>query len=871
MMISPDLIARARANVKKYDWAAQVERDAVAAAAPWMAMSDDELWGVMFGPTLTRSWMVWSSGYCPACKQGVPMYNWKIDAVNIRWKVKCPHCAVFFPTNDFWKFYASGLDEHAVFDHARADRSLLFNADHPDPKDPLHRFGVDDGNGFVDGDKRWRFIAAYLIYGHWKQLTLRGITALSQAYALTGDKACARKAAIMLDRVADLHPGFDHRRQSWVYEQTGDDIGCDGFVSTWHDCCEETREMGLAFGLIRDALDDPALVSFLADKAKRFSPVMPKSSGQDIRRNIEARILREALANPQKIRSNYPRAEICKAILHTELDTDDDRAKAQGIIDEMVAQSVKVDGVTGEKGLAGYSAFVIQGLAVFLAQLENARPGTLAKLIAKHPGLARTYRFHIDTWYARNYYPQIGDTGAFAARHTQYAGVHFGRMASLTPSMFTLFWRLYEVTNDAGYVQVLAHANEGKLDGLPHDLFTDDPDAFRRRVAQVLKEHGEYTEPGSVNLKEWHLAMLRSGAGANARALWIDYDTGGNHSHSDGMNIGLFARGLDLMPELGYPPVQFGGWGSDRALWYCMTGAHNTVLVDGRDQGLRYQKTNDGKAVLWDTGRACKAVRASDPALAGDFAGPRQFERTLAMVDISPEDFYVVDIFRVVGGSDHVKLQHSHFGMLETSGLKTVPCETPFTEKRFQMRQFRIDPKPGVGWTAQWRVEDRHKYLPAGTDVRLRYTDMTEEASAYTCEMWLVCGVFNTNEETWIPRIMARRQASGGGEPLASTFVSVVEPGGVESRIRSIRRLAVLDGTGKPRPGSDVAVEVVLADGRRDLIVSLDVEDPLKRGPGAGSAAAVKDGWDAETRDELTFIRRGAGAEEVRFNGRDGR
>ena len=31
------------------------------------------------------------------------------------------------------------------------------------------------------------------------------------------------------------------------------------------------------------------------------------------------------------------------------------------------------------------------------------------------------------------------------------------------------------------------------------------------------------------------------------------------------MNLGLFARGLDLMPDLGYPPVQFGGWDSPRA------------------------------------------------------------------------------------------------------------------------------------------------------------------------------------------------------------------------------------------------------------------------------------------------------------------
>ena len=33
-----------------------------------------------------------------------------------------------------------------------ADRSLLFNAEHPDPNDPLHTFAVDDGFGYDDGN-----------------------------------------------------------------------------------------------------------------------------------------------------------------------------------------------------------------------------------------------------------------------------------------------------------------------------------------------------------------------------------------------------------------------------------------------------------------------------------------------------------------------------------------------------------------------------------------------------------------------------------------------------------------------------------------------------------------------------------------------
>jgi len=61
---------------------------------------------------------------------------------------------MLFPTNDFEAYYRSGLDEHGVFDPKRADRALLFNTQHPDPNDPLHRFGVDDGTGYAEGENR---------------------------------------------------------------------------------------------------------------------------------------------------------------------------------------------------------------------------------------------------------------------------------------------------------------------------------------------------------------------------------------------------------------------------------------------------------------------------------------------------------------------------------------------------------------------------------------------------------------------------------------------------------------------------------------------------------------------------------------------
>lgn len=612
MMLPPGLIERARRNIQTRPGSAEIQKQSIAAALPWVRMSDEALWSLMFGPTLTRSWMVLSNGECPACQTPVPMYNWEIDALNRPWKTRCPHCKELFPKNDFAAYYQSGLDAHGLFDPQKADRSLLFNADHPDPRDPQHRFGVDDGEGFVQAGKRWRFIGAYLIYGQWKQAVLRGMNVLSEAYVLTGDIRYAHKAAILLDRVADLYPSFDHNTQAWVYETNRGE----GYVSVWHDACEETRELALAYDRIRPGLaGDKTLTDFLSAQACRHGLTAPKNSAEDIRRHIETGILRDAIQNPKKIQSNYPRREITLALIHRILGTPDHHRESEALIQDLIAQATAVDGVTGEKGLANYSGFVIQALAVFLAQLDQADPAILPDLIQRYPALKQTYRFFIDTLCLDQYYPLVGDAGWFAARPNRYVGVNFLRSEGLHPSMFTFLWRLYEITGDAAYVQILCRANEQKLDGLPYDLFHSDPAQFQRQVAEVIARHGATPELSSVDKTHWHLAILRSGQGERRRAAWMAYDSGGGHGHANGMNLGLFAYGLDLMPDFGYPPVQFGGWNSPRATWYTLSAAHNTVVVDGQNHKRDWQKPEAGQTTLWADAPDFHVMRASNPRI----------------------------------------------------------------------------------------------------------------------------------------------------------------------------------------------------------------------------------------------------------------
>lgn len=846
----PSLVQIGKQNAEKYPWATKMREMAVESARPWMAMSDEQLWGLMFGNTITRSWMVWSNGFCPSCKEGVPMYNWEIDALGRPWKVRCPHCGDGFPTNDFEKFYQSGLDSSGVFDPGRADRPLLFNVERPDPNDPLHRFGVDDGEGYVDGKNRWRFVGAFLVYGQWKQAVLGGVRALAEAYVVTGDPVYAHKAGILLDRVADLYPTFNYKAQGLVYERALST----GYVSVWHDACEETRELALAYDQVFEALrDDQQLVAFVSRKAKECGLANSKQSFADIQRNIEERILREALSNPAKIHSNYPRAEIAKAVIKTVLAWPNNRSEIDGMMDNMLKRATAVDGVTGEKGLANYSAFTIQSLAQFLGLYARIEPSFLADLLKRHPRLHQTYCFHIDTWCCQKYYPLSGDSGWFAKMIDQYQGVRFQRPglessyshkdALLSPSMFTFLWSAYQVTDDPAFVQALFLANDLSTDSLPYDLFASDPEGLQQGVRDVIAREGTVPDVRSVNKKQWRIAILRSGEESHQRAVWLDYDSGGGHSHSDGMNLGLFAKGLDLMPDFGYPPVQFGGWGSPKANWYRMTAAHNTVVVDGRNHA-----GTGGKTTLWADGEMFRAIRASAPGLIGG----KQFERTVVLVDVSERDSYVLDVFRVVGGADHTKFQHSHFGTIETKGLALKPVDAYVHGT--QMRDFRLDPEPTTPWQIDWKVEDRYGLLPAGSDVHLRYTDLTPDAEAAVAEGWIVAGGYSSGDETWIPRVMVRRRSDTA--PLSSTFVSIVEPYENSSNIAGIRRLPLATTDGVRFGDHHVAVEISYVDGRRDLLVSADVENALGQQPSlADVRARVQPDSGLETDAELCLVR----------------
>ena len=200
-----------------------------------------------------------------------------------------------------------------------------------------------------------------------------------------------------------------------------------------------------------------------------------------------------------------------------------------------------------------------------------------------------------------------------------------------------------------------------------------------------------------------------------------------------------------------------------------------------------------------------------------------------------------MDLFRVVGGTDHARFLHSGFGEIAVEGV--VLREAEEYGYGTQMRNFRGEDLVAPGWSADWKIEDRYGVRP-GEEVHLRYTDLTKETGAFVAEAWVSLGYDEENAEAWIPRLMMRRQ---GEDPLASTFVGVLEPYEGKSSINNISRLSLETEDGGVLGSAHVALEVVLEDGRRDLIVVLDMEHAPK--------VAIQPEWGLQLEGELCWVR----------------
>lgn len=285
------------------------------------------------------------------------------------------------------------------------------------------------------------------------------------------------------------------------------------------------------------------------------------------------------------------------------------------------------------------------------------------------------------------------------------------------------------------------------------------------------------------------LVFLRSGAGANQRGAVMRYGPTLNHGHRDEMALMIYADGRELSFDSGYNDAHY------RVGWQYRTVAHIAAVVNEKCQlsaessggSLNFLASTDGLSV----------VDASDETAYAK-EGVSLYRRLLALVDTSETESYLVDIFRVAGGTRRdysfhglgrnftavgLELSPPGRGSLASEEYAWGPRVRPDGKiEGYAHEGFYWNPPPGNGygflsapqradgdvlWSATWSHRDR-----AGLRLRM----LPQEGRQVI--------VADGPSPMGVKHVLARDE---GEAP--SQFVSVIEPFAGESQISAVTPL----------------------------------------------------------------------------------
>lgn len=362
------------------------------------------------------------------------------------------------------------------------------------------------------------------------------------------------------------------------------------------------------------------------------------------------------------------------------------------------------------------------------------------------------------------------------------------------------------------------------------------------------------------------IAILRSGQGANARALFMRGGVNSYHGHDDQMALFPYGDGMMLAGEYGYR------WAGtpDHLGWGTRSISHLSAVVD-EDLPAPYLYKGYPLAIPAPAASVSGFLRGGQfPAQLIEMTNPalytranlEDYRRTAWLVDVSEQDYYFVDMFRIVGGKTHDYAWNAPYGprsrRVDVSGVTPRSVAGVWTlasvsgkhrdaewnkpkqswGERLNGELGRVDalpggqrmstsrwnPEPGNGygmiwdvklaptkdnWQATWGLQDQKNSMRA----RLVNLDGMTAMTALAPSL---------RQSNPFNMIVARRTQAehGGGKELASRFVNVVDIAEGEDRpVVSAEALRIVEA--KAAEDSDViALKVALRDGAADYFLS---------------------------------------------------
>jgi len=779
-----------------------VDADEIVAGLP----DDDTLFYKLAESTIPRAVFVQYHEPlgCPVCGRSIfegrsAFYPWVLDPEEHPWKVGCPECGRWFPSNDF----AAG-DMHS--------------GEFP-----------DDGWGYFKPgeEKPYAFIAYYASW-YYTSHHVKRISKLADAYARTGDRRLARATTLMMFRSAEqylnlavnLNMRKSHTRSSvWagqIVPQTDVRI-----YSTWlyiEDNWEvpRHRQMCAAFEQIWDYLneDDPALIAFLQARGHPDIETM-----EDVRNFIETgyfRTVAQACLDKNLI-GNLPQGQ--RATLEAALFLNTPRSRelvewalsGGGMLSYFLTNAYFIDGSAFES--QGYNAghvINLQEIANVIDRIRELNPEQYGEgglpVFTDDPQYRQLYDFCLNFNLIGRTNAQTGDSGDVTGTDPYPRRL----TTDVAPQWFV---KPYAQTRDWRYALALWDADAGQ----PISQVTDP--AMRDEIAAIVAERGVHLEQPSSVCDGYGHAILRAGEGDDRRALWVRYGRARGHAHNDMLTIGFEGRQRKLLPEVGYPH----SW-TYRGVWEGHWAAHYCTRAEGSMARSR------GHCTLMADGPWARMTVAAAPGHY-DVDPPERYqmipdlhsERMLALIDIDERNSYAVDLSTVTGRSSHWWSFHGP----RAEGEATVEG----LALQGQDGGTVAGPDVEYGQGGEW--QEAHKDLAA-------LTYMYDVSRATTGRPWAIDWPLEGYPDihlrmTYLPLAetevaLAKGRPPGGGdpyeldwavahtrgpEPLTSRFLDVIENYEGERPVTAIEPLEV--GAAEAEPGP-VAVRVRAGD-RSDVVI----------------------------------------------------
>ena len=768
VFLAPEDAARARKLAARDGWARQTADAILLEARAWMARDD--------------AWL----------RRAVPAAG----AAFAYGFTGCPICGGSWGT---WGSVRASFDNpgHVTC----ANNHVLPDAAHPDP-----------GTGYAAPDGRIHYFAGS--YNAWvvETLTFRAADHLAQAYSLTGDESYAAKAALILDALANVYPAC--AKGSWDYPSNPPS---GRFNRPWYQVARVLIHYVNQYDQIyhAKALDGPSV-----------------RAGFTIRRNIEENLLRNGaeycyrqsqaggLNNGE---ADYIRGALAVGVClgipsYVQWATDGPYG-----IRALVANNVDRDG--GYFETSSMYADHTRGLYFTFAEPLLSQGLNLYR----DPKLQRLFVLHNLAQSCAGHKPDYGDTGPDTGRTLPPARPFDASDYDFLERMYA---RAADPESERGLGALLRWMAGGDLETFRASAPMGGPLDGALEGRRWLLFHarpapaGEGAPPadilrrvaGSHFMGQKGLGILRTPDGA--QAVLLRFGPSLNHGHLDDLNFSYYARGYEMLYDLGY------GLGSTHTQvgWARQTASHNVVMVDEQPQMEDGQ--TGGSLHLFAELPLARVMEASSESCYRT-RGVSLYRRTLALIG-GGADAYLVDLFRVRGGRQHDWLLHAPGDRLDVLGVDLGAGERGSLagpdiswgdqqlndgDMRGHPNQPYWNPPPGNGygflvkprrgtpagaWSADWPID------PA-THLRLWVpaTPATEVIAARAP------GIY--------PRLPGARYvvARRRGENLSSQFAAALEPYGESPAIAGIERLPA-----EGDPGDAMALRVRRRDGADDYIFS---------------------------------------------------